>query len=235
MEPVKDPNLDKTDADKETKPRPTMFIYGGVTLVVVASVMGWYAFISAPKVSDDYINKFNAVTALYQKISADSDSEASELSGIGSSIGADDSAGNYGDAAKVVNRDISDIDNLVKEVGDLNSSISEFSTVAQKVKDSTVRNDSLQVVSLWQQGNASFLKLLGYETQMLSPAEQYYKDMASGQRAVSLTNAQAETLVRGIQNETDGMSNLSTSIESAYTKLSTDLGMELQTSTTTGQ
>jgi hypothetical protein len=225
---MKDVNLVSTNTEKNMKSGPTAFIYWGVTLTIVVLVLVGYTFISRSKVSADYINKFNAITALYQKIDTDSNSAVKQLVGIRQSLTVKENVKDYNGAAQIVDQNLTNINNLITKVNDLNSSIADFNTVAEKVSDVTARNDSLQVISLWQQDNASFLRLLNYEAQRLLPAKQYYKDMALGRKATLLTNAQTKAISQGIQSETDNMSSLGTSIKAAYSTLSEDLGMRLQ-------
>ena len=225
-------DLVKTNTDKDAKPRPTAFIYGGVTFVIVVSALGGYMFLSRPKVSADYINKFDAVATLYQKLGTDSDTTSKQLTGMVQSL---ENAKDYNSAVKIVDQDLTIIKNLAAEVSGLNSSIADFNVAAEKVSDPTVRGDSLQVVSLWQQGNTSFLGVLGYETQYLSSFEQYYENMAAGRKADLLTDVQAKAISQGIQNDTDSMSSIGVGVEAAYSKLSQDLGVQLQAATTTGQ
>jgi hypothetical protein len=227
-----DNDLARTDKDRDAKPRPTAFIYGGVTFAVVVLVLVAYSYISRPKVSADYITKFDAVTALCQKMSNDSDATSKQLVVVTQSF---ESAKDYGSAAQTISQNLTSINNLATEVNSLNSNISDFNAAAEKVSDPTVRSDSLQVISLWEQSNSSFLGLLDYETQYLSLIEKYYKDMSLGLKATTSIDTQAATISGGIKTETDNMSSLGTSIEAAYSRLSGDVNAQLQVFTVTDQ
>lgn len=213
--------------EQRPRRRSTTFIYGGITVIVVVLVLALYISVSRSKVSADYIDKFDAVAELYQKISTDSQSAAEQLASSTVSLSDKERVKDYNGAAQVVSQSVTNISNLIDEVNSMNARIDDFSTTAERVGDVKIRTDSIGVVSLWRQGNAYFLKLLDYENQVLLPTEQYYKDLAAGREATALTVVQDQVISQNIKSETDNMSSLGPDIQAAYSKLSADIGVQL--------
>lgn len=230
---------DTDQAPSESKIKPTTLVYCALTLTIVVLVFLIYSYISNPNVPQNYINDFDSVTSAYQKIGSDSQAEAAQLSSLNQSIGNYSQTGQFSGGVQGIANDlaqnVAQINNIAAEVNDLNATITAFDAIAQSVVNPALRTDSLTVVSLWQEGNESFLALLNDEDQILVPTEQYYQAVAAGKSGTPLTSSQESSIAQAINKESNAMSSLGSSLDEAYYKLSQDTGAQLRIPTSTSQ
>jgi hypothetical protein len=133
-----------------------------------------------------------------------------------------ETAGNFAAAAKVIESGLAVVSNITSETASLKTEVANFRSLSEKIRDSKVREKSLQLASLLEQLIAHTEEALSLESQILEPVKKYYENLAAGKTATLPSNL--STIGAKITEEASSITDLGNQVVTSTNELSDLLG-----------